>query len=106
MDKFKIVLVGLALISNGIFACFLSRAISSGSIPWWASYLTSFISASIFAYQMRAKLMPLTLLSVFQTFFFHAAWYATAFFILGNELRGIKIVGLLLAFVGMILMSL
>lgn len=105
MDKFKIALVGFALISNGIFACFLSRAISSGSVPWWASYLTSFISASIFAFQLRSKLMPLTLMSVFQTFFFHAAWYTTAFFILGNELRGIKIVGLLFAFVGMLLMS-
>jgi len=45
-------------------------------------------------------------MSVFQTFFFHAAWYATAFFILGNELKGIKIIGLLFAFAGMIMMSL
>lgn len=105
MDKIKISLVAVTLISNGIFACFLSRAISSGTMPWWSSYLTSFISASVFAYQMRAKLMPLTVMSVFQTFFFHAAWYATAFFILGNELKGIKIVGLLFAFVGMIMMS-
>jgi hypothetical protein len=106
MDKYKIYAVGVALVSNGIFACYLSRAIQNGIIPWWASYLTSFISASIFAYQLKAKLMPLTLISVFQTFFFHAAWYATAFFILDSELKGIKIVGLLFAFVGMIMMSL
>jgi len=106
MDKIKITIVGLSLVTNGIFACFLSRAIGAGTMPWWSSYLTSFISASIFAYQLRAKLMPLTLMSVFQTFFFHAAWYATAFFILGNELKGIKIVGLLFAFAGMIMMSL
>jgi len=106
MDNIKIAIVGAMLISNGIFACFLSRAISAGSMPWWSSYLTSFISASIFAYQLRSKLMPLTLMSVFQTFFFHAAWYATAFFILGNELKGIKIIGLLFAFAGMIMMSL
>ena len=105
MDKYKIFLVGLALVSNGVFACFLSRAIQLGTVPWYASYLTSFISASIFAYQLRAKLLPLTVMSVFQTFFFHAAWYMTAFFIL-NELKGIKIVGLLFAFFGMILMSL
>ena len=106
MDKIKITIVALSLITNGIFACFLSRAIGAGTMPWWSSYLTSFISASIFAYQLRAKLMPLTLMSVFQTFFFHAAWYATALFILGNELKGIKVVGLLFAFVGMIMMSL
>ena len=106
MDKLKIFLVGSALVSNGIFACFLSRAIQNGSVPWWASYLTSFISASIFAYQLRVKLLPLTLMSVFQTFFFHAAWYGTALFILGNELKGIKIIGLFFAFVGMIMMSL
>jgi hypothetical protein len=106
MDKIKLSLVAAALISNGIFACFLSRAIGTGTMPWWSSYLTSFISASIFAYQLRAKIIPLTLMSVFQTFFFHAAWYATALFILGNELKGIKIVGLLFAFVGMIMMSL
>mgnify|MGYP006291085823 CR=1 FL=1 len=105
MDKLKITLVAVGLISNGIFACFLSRAIQAGTMPWWASYLTSFISASIFAYQLRSKILPLTVMSVFQTFFFHAAWYTTAFFIL-NELKGIKIAGLLFAFVGMILMSL
>lgn len=105
MDKYKIFLVGLALVSNGIFACFLSKGIQQGTVPWYASYLTSFISASIFAYQLRTKLLPLTLMSVFQTFFFHAAWYVTAFFIL-NELKGIKIIGLLFAFVGMIMMSL
>lgn len=102
----KIALVAVGLISNGIFAAFLSKSIRAGYTGWYWSYLTSFISASIFAYQMRAKMMPLTVISVFQTFFFHAAWYATAFFIMSNELQGHKLLGLLLAFCGMIVMSL
>jgi len=102
----KIVLVAVTLISNGIFAAFLSKSIRSGNTEWYWSYLTSFISASIFAYQLKEKILPLTVTSVFQTFFFHAAWYATAFFIMSNELQGHKLLGLLLAFAGMIVMSL
>jgi hypothetical protein len=105
-NQIKIAIVATLLISNGIFAAFLSKAIRDGMYGWYWSYLTSFISASIFAYQLRANILPLTLMSVFQTFFFHAAWYTTAFFILGNELQGHKLLGLLLAFVGMIIMSL
>ncbi len=56
--------------------------------------------------QLKEKILPLTVTSVFQTFFFHAAWYCTAFFIMSNELQGHKILGLLLAFAGMIIMSL
>ena len=105
-NQIKIALVATALVSNGIFAAFLSKSIRNGDYGWYWSYLTSFISASIYAYQLHTKLLPLTVMSVFQTFFFHAAWYCTAFFILGNELQGHKLIGLLLAFVGMITMSL
>lgn len=104
-NQIKIFLVAFFLICNGVFAAFLSKAIRDGAYGWYWSYLTSFISASIFAYQLRANILPLTLMSVFQTFFFHAAWYCTAFFILNNELHGHKIIGLLLAFAGMIIMS-
>ena len=105
-NNIKIFLVALALITNGIFAAFLSKSIRFGNTAWYWSYLTSFISASIFAYQLREKMLPLTVTSVFQTFFFHAAWYGTAFFIMSNELHGHKLAGLLLAFCGMIIMSL
>lgn len=105
-NNIKIVLVAVCLISNGIFAAFLSKSIRLGNTAWYWSYLTSFISASVFAYQLKEKILPLTVTSVFQTFFFHAAWYATAFFILSNELHGHKLFGLLLAFCGMIIMSL
>ena len=105
-NNIKIGIVALSLIANGIFAAFLSKNIREGNVQWYWSYLTSFVSASIFAYQLRAKMLPLTVMSVFQTFFFHAAWYATAFFILNNELQGHKLFGLLLAFAGMIIMSL
>ena len=101
----KITAVALLLVLNGIFACYMSREIRAGNIPWYVTYVTSLISASIFAYQLKAKILPLTVMSVFQTFFFHASWYITAYFILENELRGHKIAGLFLAFVGMILMS-
>lgn len=105
-NTIKISLIALGLVCNGIFAAFLSKSIRAGNTAWYWSYLTSFISASLFAYQLRAKMLPLTLMSVFQTFFFHAAWYATAFFIMSNELHGHKLIGLALAFSGMIIMSL
>lgn len=104
-NKIKIACVAIVLITNGTFAAFTSKAIREGNISWYWSYLTSFISASVFAYQLRAKMLPLTVMSVFQTFFFHAAWYATSFFILNNELQGHKIIGLIMAFIGMIIMS-
>lgn len=102
----KIVIVALLLILNGVFACYMSREIRAGTFPWYLTYITSLISASIFAYQLKAKILPLTVMSVFQTFFFHAAWYTTAYFILDNELKGHKIIGLIFAFIGMMLMSL
>lgn len=105
-NQIKIVLVAFLLIGNGIFACYMSKEIRAGTVPWYLTYVVSLISATIYAYQLRAKLMPLTVMSVFQTFFFHAAWYIAAYFILENELRGHKLIGLSLAFVGMILMSL
>lgn len=105
-DIFKILIVACVLVANGVFAAFMSKEIRAGNVVWYVSYVTSFISASIYAYQLKAKLLPLTVMSVFQTFFFHAAWYVTAYFILENELQGHKIIGLILAFVGMIIMSL
>lgn len=104
-NQTKIIFVAILLMTNGVFAAFLSKAIREGNYGWYWSYLTSFISASIFAYQLRVNILPLTLMSVFQTFFFHASWYVTAFFILNNELQGHKLLGLLLAFIGMIVMS-
>ena len=93
------------LAGNGVLGALVSQSIRDGNIPWYLTYVISLISASIYAYQLRAKVMPLTVMSVFQTFFFHSAWYTTAFFILGNELKGHKIIGLMLAFAGMITMS-
>lgn len=105
-NNYKIATIAFALIVNGIFAAFMSKSIREGNTAWYWTYFTSIVSASIYAYQLKAKVLPLTVMSVFQTFFFHSAWYATAFFILNNELQGHKIVGLLLAFAGMIIMSL
>jgi multidrug transporter EmrE-like cation transporter len=105
-NQIKVVIVALILIANGVMAAFMAKSIRAGNMAWYWTYLTSFISASIFAYQLRAKMLPLTLMSAFQTFFFHAAWYTTAYFILNNELHGHKMIGLILVFVGMITMSL
>lgn len=104
-NNLKIFAVAFTLILNGIFAAYMSKSIREGNLSWYWTYITSIISASIYAYQLRAKIMPLTVMSVFQTFFFHSAWYVTAYFILENELRGHKLIGLLLAFVGMLIMS-
>ena len=102
----NIAVIGAVLAANGVFGAVLSKAIREGTVPWYLTYLVSLLSATVYAYQLRAKVMPLTVMSVFQTFFFHSAWYITAFFILNNELQGHKIIGLLLAFAGMIIMSL
>lgn len=102
----KTVLLASMLILNGSFAAVLSKSIREGNINWYWSYLISFISASIFAYQLKTKMLPFTMMSVFQVFFFQSAWYTTAFFIAKEEFEGHKIVGVILAFVGMILISL
>lgn len=104
-NNLKIITVACILITNGIFAAMMSKSIREGNIAWYWTYLTSLVSASIYAYQLKAKIMPLTVMSVFQTFFFHSAWYTTAFFILNKELQGHKLIGLLFAFTGMIIMS-
>lgn len=104
-NQIKIAIVATLLACNGVAGAYLSKAIRDGSVGWYFSYVTSFVSASIFAYQLKSKILPLTVMSVFQTFFFHAAWYITAFFILNNELQGHKLIGLLMAFIGMIIMS-
>ena len=44
-NNIKICLVAICLISNGIFAAFLSKSIRLGNTAWYWSYLTSFISA-------------------------------------------------------------
>jgi multidrug transporter EmrE-like cation transporter len=102
----RIVFMATLLAANGIAAAFLSKYIREGSVNWYWTYIISFISASIFAYQLKTKMLPFTMMSVFQSFFFHSAWYATAFFIAREEFQGHKIVGILFALAGLILISL
>lgn len=104
-NNLKIVAIGLVLMLNGVLGAFMSKSIREGNTAWYWTYIVSVISASVYAYQLKAKVMPLTVASVFQTFFFHSAWYITAFFILNNELQHHKLIGLLFAFTGMLIMS-
>jgi len=101
----KAISVAALLITVGSIAAYNARWIRDGFSPWWTSYIFSLITATTYAYLLRSNIFSLTYTSVFQTFFFHASWYITAIFIIGEQLRTHRLVGLAAVFVGMILMS-
>lgn len=105
MNHNKIILMALALSINGAIAGFNARWIREGSSPWWTVYLVSIVSSTIFGYQLKQNLMPLTTASVFQHFFFHFSWYFVTIVILGEPMSFFKSLGLAMAFTGMLLMS-
>ncbi len=101
----KIILMASALLLNGAVAAFNSKAIRQGVSPWWTVYIISIISSSVYAYQLKQNILPLTTASVFHHFFFHSSWYFVTIFVLNEHLTPLKGVGLILAFLGMLLMS-
>ena len=101
----KATTVAVILVVAGSLAAHNARWVRDGVSPWWTSYFFSFVSASIYAYMLRANLFSLTYTSAFQTFFFHASWYLTAIFLIGEQLSTHRIFGLISIFLGMILMS-
>lgn len=101
----KAVFIALLLIVAGYGAAYNAKWIREGLSPWWTSYFVSVITATTYAYLLRSNLFELTYTSVFQTFFFHASWYCTAIFVIGEQLAPHRLAGLVAVFVGMILMS-
>lgn len=101
----KIILIALLITVIGVIAAHNAKWVREGSSPWWSSYIVSFCTATIYAYLARRPLFPIVYTSVFQTFFFHGAWYATAIFVLGESLKNYQLFGLGLVFLGMITMS-
>ena len=101
----KILAIALLLITAGAVAAHNAKWVRAGISPWWTSYFFSIITASTYAYLLRANLFSLTYTSVFQTFFFHASWYITAIFFIGEQLAPHRLVGLAAVFIGMIMMS-
>lgn len=101
----KTVSVASLLVVAGYVAAHNARWVRDGVSPWWTSYFFSLITATTYAYLLRANIFSLTYTSVFQTFFFHASWYLTAIFVLGEQLAAHRLVGLVAIFLGMILMS-
>lgn len=97
--------IALLLICAGFVAAHNARWIRDGVSPWWTSYIFSLITATTYAYLLRSNIFSLTYTSVFQTFFFHASWYITALFVLGEHLRPHRLAGLAAVFLGMLLMS-
>ena len=104
-DSIKIPLIALLISVIGFIAAHNAKWVRDGFSPWWTSYIVSFCTASIYAYLARRPIMPLVYTSVFQTFFFHGAWYLTAIFFLGESLKNHQLFGLGLVFLGMITMS-
>jgi len=102
----KIALIAISLACLGFIAAFNARWVRSGFSPWWTTYIMSLFTSSIFAYQLRANILPITSIAVFQHFFFHSSWYLTAIFFLHEPMTIFKGIGLTLAFIGMIMMSL
>ena len=105
-NNFKVIFIAALISIIGFIAAHNAKWVREGLSPWWTSYIVSFCTASIYAYLARNPFFPLTYTSVFQTFFFHGAWYSTAFFILGEPLSRTQGTGLGLVFLGMLLMSL
>jgi len=104
-NNFKIFSVATLLVINGILAAHNSKWIRDGISPLWTGYIFSFISATVYMYITKQNIFSLTYTSVFQTFFFHAAWYCTVIFWIGEDLAIHRLLGLFLVFGGMILMS-
>ena len=104
-NNIKIVLLAIVLATCGIFAAHNSKWMRDGLSPWWTTYIVSIFNATIYAYMNKSEFFPLTYTSVFQVFFFHAAWYTTTIFWIGESLAKHRLLGLFFVFGGMILMS-
>jgi drug/metabolite transporter (DMT)-like permease len=105
-NNLKIVLIAFYISFIGFVAAHNAKWVREGISPWWTAYIISFFTSSVYAYLTRHPYFPLTYTSVFQTFFFHGAWYATAFFMLGEHLSRMQGLGFALVFIGFVMMSL
>jgi multidrug transporter EmrE-like cation transporter len=101
----KIFLMAVALIINGVTAAFNAKWIRDGVSPWWTTYIISAVSATVYAYQLKVDILPISTASVFQFFFFHFSWYSVTIFVLHEPMTYLKAIGLSMAFIGMLLMS-
>lgn len=93
------------LACSGFLAAHNAKWMRDGLSPWWTTYFFSLLSATIYAYLIKSNLFSLTYTSVFNTFFFHASWYATAIIVIGEQFANHRLFGLFMMFAGMILMS-
>jgi drug/metabolite transporter (DMT)-like permease len=101
----KIFFCAITLMTSGFIAAHNAKWIREDISPWWTSYIFSFVSATLYAYMLKSNIFSLTYTSAFQTFFFHASWYLTTIFVIGEVLSPHKMVGLGMVFIGMIMMS-
>jgi drug/metabolite transporter (DMT)-like permease len=99
-NYFKIFLIALTLAASGILAAHNGKWMRDGLSPWWTTYIFSLFNATIYAYMNRSAFFSLTYTSVFQVFFFHAAWYSTAIFWIGESLSPHRLFGLFFVFGG------
>ena len=104
-NNLKIFFSAIVLILNGILAAYNTKWIRDDSSPLWTGYIFSFVSATAYIYITREKLFSMTYTSAFQTFMFHASWYITTLFFIGESLAAHRLLGLFFVFGGMILMS-
>jgi hypothetical protein len=102
---YKILFSAIVLIGNGTLAAYNTKWIRDGTSPLWTGYVFSFISATMYLYMTKEKLFSATYTSAFQTFMFHASWYITMLFVIGEPLANHRLLGLFFVFGGMILMS-
>jgi len=103
--KPQIFVLAAILVLTGIGAAYNARWIRDGLSPWWTSYFISAITATIYTYQLRANVLPLAGVSIFQHFFFHSAWYATTILVVGEKLATHKLIGVIFAFIGMMMFA-
>jgi hypothetical protein len=104
-NNFKIGFIAFLISLIGFVAAHNAKWVREGVSPWWTSYIVSFFTATIYAYLARHPFFPLTYTSVFQTFFFHGAWYLTTLLVIGEHVERHQLWGLAMVFGGMVVMS-
>jgi drug/metabolite transporter (DMT)-like permease len=88
----------------GLFGAWLAKQISNGNLPWWLPIIPSVCTGLLWGWvSKRSKDLSLATI----TFdIVYATAFLTGFFILGDRLSSLQILGVILSLIGVALMSL
>lgn len=94
----------LLMVVVGVLGALLSKVINSGGLPWWCILLTSTPTGLVWGWMLRQKGASLVYLSTLHDVTI-AIVYALVFWLLGESLGILQVLGILLAVVGTILVN-